>query len=48
MKRKMKKDKSSKQARLSLLKKIVDRIDDSNRLTSGQLRAYILDYIGML
>lgn len=48
MKRKMKKDKSAKQARLSLLKKIIDIIDDSNRLTSGQLRAYILDYIGML
>lgn len=48
MKRKTKKDKSSKQARLSLLKMIIDRIDDSNRLTSGQIRAYILDYIGLL
>lgn len=48
MKRKIKKDKSSKQARLSLLKMIIDRMDDSNRLTSCQLRAYILDYIGML
>ena len=48
MKRNKKNDKSSKQARLSLLKKIIDIIDDSNRLTSGQIRAYILDYIGML
>lgn len=48
MKRKTKKDKSSKQARLSLLRIIIDKIDDSNRLTSGQLRAYILDYIGLL
>ena len=47
MKRKKKNDNSSKQARLSLLRMIIDRIDDSNRLTFVQLRAYILDYISL-
>lgn len=42
------KDKSLKQARSALMRWIIDKIDDNTKLTSGQLRAFILDYLSMV
>lgn len=48
MRKKKIKDKSLKQARSALMKWIIDKIDDNTKLTSGQLRAYILDYLSLV
>ena len=48
MRRKKIKDKSLQQSRSALMKWIIDRIDDNTKLTSGQLRAYILDYLSLV
>lgn len=48
MRKKKIKDKSLKQARSALMKWIIERIDDNTKLTSGQLRAYILDYLSLV
>ena len=48
MRRKKIKDRSLQQSRSALLKWIIDKIDDNTKLTSGQLRAYILDYLSLV
>ena len=48
MRKKKIKDKSLKQSRTALMKWIIERIDDNTKLTSGQLRAYILDYLSLV
>lgn len=48
MRKKKIKDRSLQQSRSALLKWIIDKIDDNTKLTSGQLRAYILDYLSLV
>lgn len=48
MRRKKIKDRSLQQSRSALMKWIIDKIDDNTKLTSGQLRAYILDYLSLV